>query len=366
MASDVRQVASERSSHARRLCAALLIGALGAISLPAQAEIKLATWNTLRLGQEPSKDYEAMAAVISMADLVALQEVMDGAAVDHLEAMIEARTGEPWSSMLSHPLGRGRYKEQYGFLWRDSAVAYSEGAAVYLDPGDRFEREPFSAAFVDKQSSQPFVVATAHILYGKSQLDRIPEIQALAGYWEWLQEIYQSHWPIFLVGDFNLPPSHAAWQPLRQTARPLITTGGTTLSSRDGKYASLYDNFLVGAGTAKTVNKAYVLDFPRMLKMTHLRARDTVSDHAPIFVHVDLHKLPGAAAAPFPALTTTGHWEPPQAVSARGNSKSMIYHFPDCPSYNAISKRYRVEFKSGDAAEEAGYRLAGNCQTAVR
>lgn len=366
MASEVRQVVPERSSQARRLCAALLIGALGAISLPALAEIKLATWNTLRLGQEPNKDFEAMATVMAMADLVALQEVMDGAAVDRLEALIEARTGEAWSSMLSHPLGRGRYKEQYGFLWRESAVAYSEGAAVYLDRGDHFEREPFSAGFVDKESSQPFVVANAHVLYGKSQLDRIPEIQALASYWEWLQEIYQSTWPIFLVGDFNLPPTHAAWQPLRQTAKPLITTGGTTLSSRTGYFSNLYDNVYVGSGTSKTVSKAYVLDFPRMLKMNHSQARATVSDHAPIFVHVDLQKLPGAVTAPFPAISTTNHWEPAQPINARGNSKSMIYHFPDCPSYNAISKRYRVEFKSGDAAEEAGYRLAGNCQTAVR
>jgi micrococcal nuclease len=44
-----------------------------------------------------------------------------------------------------------------------------------------------------------------------------------------------------------------------------------------------------------------------------------------------------------------------------GNRKSHIYHRPDCPNYSQIAPRNRVPFNSVNEAEEAGYRVAGNC-----
>ena len=44
-----------------------------------------------------------------------------------------------------------------------------------------------------------------------------------------------------------------------------------------------------------------------------------------------------------------------------GNRRSMIYHWPACPSYDDISPRNRVPFGSRSEAESAGYREAGNC-----
>jgi phosphatidylserine/phosphatidylglycerophosphate/cardiolipin synthase-like enzyme len=45
----------------------------------------------------------------------------------------------------------------------------------------------------------------------------------------------------------------------------------------------------------------------------------------------------------------------------RGNRHSMIYEWPGCPYYDAISQRNRVEFSNAHAAEAAGYRPAKNC-----
>lgn len=45
----------------------------------------------------------------------------------------------------------------------------------------------------------------------------------------------------------------------------------------------------------------------------------------------------------------------------RGNRRSMIYQWPGCPYYDAISEGNRVEFPSAQAAEAAGYRPAKNC-----
>ena len=44
-----------------------------------------------------------------------------------------------------------------------------------------------------------------------------------------------------------------------------------------------------------------------------------------------------------------------------GNRKSHIYHRPDCPSYSQVAPKNRVAFNSAAEAENAGYRMAGNC-----
>jgi phosphatidylserine/phosphatidylglycerophosphate/cardiolipin synthase-like enzyme len=46
----------------------------------------------------------------------------------------------------------------------------------------------------------------------------------------------------------------------------------------------------------------------------------------------------------------------------RGNRRSMIYEWPGCPYYDAISARNRVEFPNAQAAEAAGFRPAKNCR----
>jgi endonuclease YncB( thermonuclease family) len=45
-----------------------------------------------------------------------------------------------------------------------------------------------------------------------------------------------------------------------------------------------------------------------------------------------------------------------------GNQKSRVYHWPGCPYYDKVSAQHRVTFPSREAAEQAGYRPAGNCR----
>lgn len=54
--------------------------------------------------------------------------------------------------------------------------------------------------------------------------------------------------------------------------------------------------------------------------------------------------------------------EPSTHSGIRGNKNSRVYHRPDCPSYGAVSEKNRVEFRSAHEAEQAGYRIAGNCR----
>ncbi|MEE7516409.1 hypothetical protein G6355_11955 [Vibrio cholerae] len=48
-------------------------------------------------------------------------------------------------------------------------------------------------------------------------------------------------------------------------------------------------------------------------------------------------------------------------VVIRGNRNSKIYHLSHCASYNSMSERNIVEFRTELEAKNAGYRKAGNC-----
>jgi len=145
-----------------------------------------------------------------------VQELMSEDALQALAQELTRLTGKHWSAMASHAVGRSSYKEMYGFVWRDDAVAYEDGAVTYLDRSDTFEREPYSARFKSLKDGTTFVVATVHILYGKSQADRASEITALSSYWAWLKDTYPGNNQIMLMGDFNTPQIR---QPLRQHLR---------------------------------------------------------------------------------------------------------------------------------------------------
>lgn len=44
-----------------------------------------------------------------------------------------------------------------------------------------------------------------------------------------------------------------------------------------------------------------------------------------------------------------------------GNRNSKVYHLPGCSSYNQVSEKNQVRFDNAAEAEQAGYKLAGNC-----
>ena len=52
----------------------------------------------------------------------------------------------------------------------------------------------------------------------------------------------------------------------------------------------------------------------------------------------------------------------PTADPIIGNRRSKVYHWSGCPDYDKVSSQNRVTFPSREAAEQAGYRPAGNCR----
>ncbi len=359
---------------------ALLAVSLLASSVAAASDIVVGSWNVKRMGHGDQQRFPALAAVASKVDLIALEEVMNEQGLANLEAALEKQTGESWSTLVSHAVGSNGYKEMYAFAWRDKAVQYEDGAVVYMDRGNVFIREPFSARFKSRRDGSELALGAVHILYGKDAADRTPEIRALGDYWNWMGQVYPGT-PRLLVGDFNMPPSDPAWADLKQYAKPLITRGASTLSAQDGRYASLYDNIWVEKDSKLKISAAGIIDYPKLIGWDHEKSRKHVSDHAPVFVALGNARLTGASVAvpalgdaPAATVAATIPHQPAQAEggaldggaggssAVRGNSVSHIFHRSDCPSYNQVSAKNRVEFPSAAAAQAAGYRLAGNCR----
>ena len=270
------------------------------------SDVRFASWNIKHFGWNNNKADMVVAGILSGFDLVAIQELMDPETLDRLEVSLERLTGDQWSSLSSTSAGRGSYREHYGFLWRDRQVSYVDGAVSYIDRRDVFIREPFSARFLDKDSGKSFAVGTVHILFGDSVSDRVGEINALKDYWDWMEEVYsEDRSRLILAGDFNLAPDHRAWSPLKKSAKPLITRGGTTLSKKNGVYASLYDNIWISRSSDMDHRISGIFRLPEWMESITGRAwsnaeiRDRISDHVPVFTLI--------GAQDIPTLSVEGH-----------------------------------------------------------
>ncbi|WLD56753.1 endonuclease/exonuclease/phosphatase family protein [Salinispirillum sp. LH 10-3-1] len=276
-------------------CSALMLSLVIASSAMAlNSGVRLASWNIQNFGWNNDKSLPAVARVAAKFDFLAIQEVMNATAVESLAEQLERDTGESWQVMYSDRLGRRTYREKYAFLWRESVIQYDGQAVVYIDDADQFARPPYSARFRIKATQHTFVASTVHITYGNRVADRLPEIHALTRYWEWLREVYpEDQNRILLMGDFNLPPSHVGFAPLLAVAQPLITEGATTLGTRDGVFANLYDNIFVPHNTTLNITQSGLLKFPQRLSLTtetywsHEAARAHVSDHVPVYAMIN-------------------------------------------------------------------------------
>lgn len=340
----------------------LMTGACMALGLalvapagPVEAETRVASWNIKRLGGG-TRDYGKIAQVISHFHLVAIQEVMDEAALMELVRVLQGLTGEEWGVMASHAIGRGSYKEHYAFVWRKSQVSFVDSAIVYLDDRDVFAREPLSARFQTADGND-FIVANIHVLYGDSKADREPEIRALRAYWDWLGTTFPGE-QFFLMGDFNMPPDDASWQEMADTAAPLIQSGATTLSRTDGEYANLYDNIWAPRGLKADLS-AGIFPLATHFGETNDVIRETVSDHAPVYMILDNMD---ESSGTYTARYTPPVVEAPAGPLVRGNLDSKIFHVPGCSYYEQMATSPNlIGFASIEDAVAQGYRQAQNC-----
>ena len=186
-----------------------IAAAFMAMSCSAYSAVSVMTWNVKQVGGTKGQQPELIAAVASQTDILVLQEVGRESAAFELRDRIQEHTGVGWSVLVSHP-ARNTYTDLHAFIYRDSKVRHEDRAVVYFDPSRQFSREPFSAAFTDKEEGSTFVLSSMRVVHSRSERQRVNEVDALHGYWEWLRVVYGGV-PRILAGDFNLALSHPAW-----------------------------------------------------------------------------------------------------------------------------------------------------------
>ncbi|WP_075881859.1 endonuclease/exonuclease/phosphatase family protein [Vreelandella massiliensis] len=257
------------------------------------ADVTIATWNIKHLGWKNGKNYAVLGEIGSVFDLLAVQEVMSEEGAAKLHRSLEAASNESWAYTMSHLIGRSSYKEAYAFFWRESEVASAGGDVVFFDGGDVFAREPYSALFTDRDTNETFALSNVHILYGDGVSDRLPEIEALSDYWQWLGDEVYPDVPRILVGDFNLDSEHLGFDTLEQLGvEPSYSDGrGTTISTTEGRYPNHYDHIFLQRGSALNVTDQGILRFPEKWGITHDVARDSISDHVPVWIALNSASL---------------------------------------------------------------------------
>ncbi|KYO35949.1 deoxyribonuclease-1 isoform B [Alligator mississippiensis] len=230
--------------------------------------------------------------ILSMYDLITVQEVRDSdlSAVKKLMNKLNRMSPHLYSYVVSLPLGRTSYKEQYLFIYRTGMMSvvdsyyYEDGCESCMN--DTFSREPFIVKFSSPHTEvKEFVLVPLHA----SPNEAVAEIDAL--YDVYLDVI--SKWAtdnILFLGDFNAGCSYVSpedWASIRlRTNRAfqwLIPDSADTTVSHT---VCAYDRIVASGSEMKSClipETAHVNNFQRAFNLQYKDAL-AVSDHFPVEV----------------------------------------------------------------------------------
>uniref|UniRef100_A0A8C3HCB2 Deoxyribonuclease n=1 Tax=Chrysemys picta bellii TaxID=8478 RepID=A0A8C3HCB2_CHRPI len=149
--------------------------------------------------------------IVQTYDIAVMQEVRDSDQ-SAIRKLMDQASLQPYSYVVSEPLGRTSYKEQYLFIYRTDMVSVVD--SYYYDDGcepcgsDTFSREPFIVKFSSPYTEvQEFVLVPLHT----PPSEAVAEIDAL--YDVYLDVI--DKWGtdnILFLGDFNADCSYVGPQ----------------------------------------------------------------------------------------------------------------------------------------------------------
>lgn len=261
--------------------------------------MKIAAFNIRQLGMEKISKPEVVASIITILlryDITLIMEVVDktGKTAAILLDELNKRATNHYSYKLSDRLGRGRYKEQYLFIYRDDIVQLKRTFQYEdMQPGDEdaFSREPFVVQFKSSTTVvQDFVLIPQHT----TPTDAVKEIDELYDVVMKVIEKWKTE-NIMILGDFNADGRYVP-QKERKNIRLLedsnfhwligdVVDTTTTLSTDQA-----YDRIVVYGNTLYqgiVQNSAKPFNFQEALKLSEEQALD-ISDHYPVEVELKL------------------------------------------------------------------------------
>ncbi|XP_067855194.1 deoxyribonuclease 1 like 4, tandem duplicate 1 [Heptranchias perlo] len=263
--------------------------------------MKIAAFNIQRFGTNKISKPEVVSTIVKILlryDITLIMEVTDksGAATVTLLEELNKQAESHYSSKLSKPLGRGKYKEQYLFIYRDD-ILQVERLFQYNDmqPGDEdaFSREPFVIQFKSATTAvQDFVLIPQHT----TPEDSVKEIDEL--YDVFLK--VKNDWKIenvMILGDFNADGRYVSKKKMktiriRKDRKFHWLIGDDEDTTARLKTDEAYDRIVVYGDTfyqGIVPNSAKAFNFQEALNLTEEQALD-VSDHYPVEVELKLAK----------------------------------------------------------------------------
>ncbi|MCK5884231.1 MAG: endonuclease/exonuclease/phosphatase family protein [Bacteriovoracaceae bacterium] len=270
------------------------------ISLTAQthaAELKIGSFNIKSFGTAKASNpfvMRRLAYILSRYDIAFLQELRnkDQQAIYALKSELEKYTGKNYSIIISQPLGRSTYKEQYAYIFDPAKVelldfyTYDDGEEPYYDT---FSREPFIAQFKHKASEEKFVTVGVHIApsFVMSEIDELIHVyRDIKSRWK--------HENIVIMGDLNADCRYLdEYQEenliIKEDPRfTWLIERGTDTTTAINTHCT-YDRFIATASLASRVihSKTGVYNLMRELNLYEDEAQ-AISDHFPIELTLDL------------------------------------------------------------------------------
>ncbi|CAH6786737.1 deoxyribonuclease-1 [Phodopus roborovskii] len=230
--------------------------------------------------------------ILSRYDIAVVQEVRDTHLVAVGKLLDELNRDKPdtYRYVVSEPLGRNSYKEQYLFLYRPDQVSVQD--SYYYDDGcvpcgnDTFSREPAIVKFFSPFTEvREFAIVPLHA----APADAVTEIDALYDVYLDVRQKWDLE-DVMMMGDFNAGCSYVSpsqWSSIRLRTSPAFQwlipdSADTTATSTH----CAYDRIVVAGALlqgAVVSNSAGPFDFQAAYRLTQQLA-EAISDHYPVEV----------------------------------------------------------------------------------
>ena len=257
----------------------------------------LASFNTLHLGWD-GKKYHDTAEILSLFDIIALQEVMKKEGLTNLVKELESVSHEKWSYHLSpYAAGNGeKYNEYYAFIFKDKKVKFVKSIGFYPEKNNEFIREPYGAMF--KSNKFDFILVNNHLLFGDEKSDRQKEAKELSKVYSYFQNSDTKENDVFLLGDFNLPAYDESFKDLFKHKDKIFYSIDPSYKTTIGKssLANSYDNIFYSFNYSKEYtgrNGVYNYTDDYLKKYGSSRfsiLRKEISDHLPVYIELENSK----------------------------------------------------------------------------
>jgi len=256
---------------------------------------KVASFNTLHLGwkgDHRQEKIEGIASIISLFDLVGIQEVMKKDEVKKLTNELKAQTGIEWRYHISpYAVGSKKYREYFAFIYRTDRVKLLKKGKFYPEEnrGKSFMREPYGAKF--QMGEFKFTYVLVHSIFGDKKTQRQLEAMQMTDVYDWFEEEYDGKNEeniVIIGGDFNIPSYDHAFSGFLKHKDLIVDAIPPNQKTTIGKkgLVSSYDHIFYPYELMKDwyTGRNGVVDFT---DNNHREVRKVISDHLPVFIEVN-------------------------------------------------------------------------------